>query len=246
LTGGIAHEFNNILLPIFLYTEQAIHDLPVDSPVRGRFERVLKSAKRAKNLILQILTFSRQADKQAYELVEVKFIVEEALELLRALIPSTVALHEVLVDDACMVQADRNQIHQLVMNLCSNAYQSIDESGGSITVSLDHFVISKQLRPELQHLQPGKYIRLSVEDTGHGIDQHHLERIFEPFYTTRTVGKGTGLGLSVVHGIVMSHKGDISVTSEAGKGTIFYVYLPEIEQVHEIIHDHEQKPPTMQ
>ncbi|NOR41823.1 MAG: HAMP domain-containing protein, partial [Gammaproteobacteria bacterium] len=197
LAGGIAHEFNNILLPIFLYTEQAMHDLPAESPIRKHLERVLKSAKRAKSLIQQILTFSRQAGKQEYKPVEVKLIVEEALELLRALIPSIVELREVLVDDSCMVLADRNQIHQLVMNLCSNAYQSLDDSGGSITVTLDHFTVGKQFQRDLPNLRVGKYIRLSVQDTGHGIDSHHLERIFEPFYTTRTVGQGTGLGLSV-------------------------------------------------
>ena len=230
LAGGIAHEFNNILLPIFLYTEQAMHDLPAESPIRKHLERVLKSAKRAKSLIQQILTFSRQAGKQEYKPVEVKFIVEEALELLRALIPSIVELREVMVDDSCMVLADRNQIHQLVINLCSNAYQALDDSGGSITVTLDHFTVGKQFPRDLPNLRVGKYIRLSVQDTGHGIDAHHLERIFEPFYTTRTVGQGTGLGLSVAHGIAMSHKGDIFVKSELAKGTTFYVYLPEIEQ----------------
>ena len=230
LAGGIAHEFNNILLPIFLYTEQAMHDLPADSPVGKHLERVLKSAKRAKNLIQQILAFSRQTDKQDYKAVEVKFIVEEALELLRALIPSTVELRKVLVDDSCMVLADRNQIDQLVMNLCSNAYQALDEGGGTITVAIDHCTIGKQFPRDLPHLRAGKYIRLSVQDTGHGIDSYHLERIFEPFYTTRTVGQGTGLGLSVAHGIAMSHKGDISVKSELEKGTTFYVYLPEIDQ----------------
>ena len=230
LAGGIAHEFNNILLPIFLYTEQAIFDLPAESPIRQRLERVLKSAKRAKGLIQQILAFSRQTNEQEHTPVDVKIIVEEAFGLLRALIPSTVEIREDLVDHSCMVLADRNQIHQLVMNLCSNAYQALDDSGGSITVAVDHFTVGKQFPQNRLHLQLGKYIRLSVQDTGHGIDQHHLDRIFEPFYTTRTVGQGTGLGLSVVHGIALSHKGDISVESEPGKGTTFFVYLPEIEQ----------------
>ncbi len=239
LAGGMAHEFNNILLPIFLYTEQAIHDLPEQSPIQNHLKRILKSAKRAKSLIQQILAFSRQTDRQEYKPVDVKLIVEEALELLRALIPSTVALRKVLVDDACMVLGDRNQIHQLVMNLCSNAYQALEDSGGSITVSLDKFIIGKQHSQNQQHLRAGKYIRFSVQDTGHGIDQHHLERIFEPFYTTRTVGQGTGLGLSVVHGIAMSHKGEISVKSESGKGTTFYVYIPETVQDGELISDHD-------
>ena len=244
LAGGIAHEFNNILLPIYLYTEQAIHDLPADSPISKRLERVLKSSKRAKSLIQQILTFSRQAVKQEYKPIDVKPIVEEALELLRVLIPSTVELREVLEVDACMVLADRDQIHQLVMNLCSNAYKALDESGGSIIVVLDHFTVDEQFLLDNPNLRIGKYIRLSVQDTGHGIDHHHLERIFEPFYTTRTVGQGTGLGLSVAHGITMSHKGGISVQSELGKGTIFYVYLPEMEQERVMIQNHEQNMPA--
>ncbi|MBE9564766.1 MAG: hypothetical protein IMF17_05925, partial [Proteobacteria bacterium] len=245
LAGGMAHEFNNILLPIFLYTEQAIHDSSPDSSVRGNLERVLKSAKRAKSLIQQILTFSRQTDKQDHKPVDVRLIVEEAFELLRALIPSTVELREVLVDDACLVLGDRDLIHQLVMNLCSNAYKALDDTGGSITVTLDHFTIDEQFPRDRRHLRVGKYIRLSVHDTGHGIDQHHFDRIFEPFYTTRTVGQGTGLGLPVAHGIAMSHKGIITVESELGKGTTFFVYLPEIELGHEIALTYDQKLPVV-
>lgn len=240
LAGGIAHEFNNVLLPIFLYTEQALHDLPVESPIRKRLERVLKSAKRAKGLIQQILTFSRQSGKQEFKKIEVKVIVKEALELLRALIPSTVELHEKMVDAPCEVLADRDQIHQLVMNLCGNAYQALDDNGGSIMVTVEYFTVDKNFPRDRRHLSVGKYIRISIKDTGHGIEQHHLERIFEPFFTTRTVGQGTGLGLAVAHGIAMSHKGDISVESEPGEGTTFNVYLPEIEleQENYISHDH--------
>ena len=230
LAGGMAHEFNNILLPIFLYTEQAIHDSSPGSSVYGNLEHVLKSAKRAKSLIQQVLTFSRQTGKQEYKPVDVRLIVEEALELFRALIPSTVELSEVLVGDTCMVLGDRDLIHQLVMNLCSNAFKALDDGSGSITVTLDRFIIDEQFPRDRRKLKVGKYIRLSVHDTGHGIDQHDLERIFEPFYTTRTVGQGTGLGLPVAHGIVMSHKGSITVESELGKGSTFYVYLPEVDQ----------------
>jgi signal transduction histidine kinase len=244
LAGGLAHEINNILLPIFLYTEQAIHDSSPGSSVHRNLERVLKSAKRAKGLMQQILTFSRQTDKQDYKPVDVRVIVEEALELLRALMPSTVELRAVLVDDVCLVLGDRDLVHQLVMNLCSNAYKAFDGTGGSITVTLDRFTIDEQFPRDRRHLQVGKYIRLSVHDTGHGIDQSLLDRVFEPFYTTRTIGQGTGLGLPVAHGIAMSHKGSISVESELGKGTTFFVYLPEIEQGHEIALSHDQKLPV--
>jgi len=245
LAGGMAHEFNNILLPIFLYTEQAMNDSSPDSSVHGNLERVLKSAKRAKGLIQQILTFSRQTGKQEHKPVDVRLIVDEALELLRALIPSTVELREVLVDDACLVLGDRDLINQLVMNLCSNAYKALDDTVGSIIVTLDHFVIDEQFPRDRRHLRVGKYIRLSVHDTGHGIDQLHLERIFEPFYTTRTVGQGTGLGLPVAHGIAISHKGVISVESELGKGTTFFVYLPEIELDRDIALSNGQKLPAI-
>jgi signal transduction histidine kinase len=227
MAGGIAHEFNNILLPIFLYTEQAMDDLPKDSPVRAQLEHVLKSSNRAKNLVQQILTFSRQSGKQEFKPVDMKPVVEESLELLRALIPSTVELSRHLTDDECMVLADRNQIHQMVMNLCSNAYLALDEIGGKITVELDRYSADRQISGH-PDLKPGKYIRMSVKDTGRGMDRGNLDRVFEPFYTTRAVGKGTGLGLSVVHGIVISHNGEITVESEPGKGTVFNVYLPEI------------------
>jgi signal transduction histidine kinase len=230
LAGGIAHEFNNILLSIFLYTEQAMHDLPADSPIHKHLERVLKSSNRAKNLVQQILTFSRQSSLQNFEPVDVRPIIHEAFELLRALIPTTVKLNQVLPADECMIMADRNQIHQLIMNLCSNAYQALDESGGSITVSLDCIIVDERLSGNAPSLHTGKYAKLSIQDTGHGIDRDDFDRIFDPFYTTRSVGKGTGLGLSVVHGIVMSHNGDITIESTPGSGTTFHVYLPQSGQ----------------
>jgi signal transduction histidine kinase len=231
LAGGIAHEFNNILLSIFLYTEQAIHDLPADNPTHKHLERVLKSSKRAKDLVQQILTFSRQTGASEYRLIDITPVVKEVFELLRALIPSTVELHMETTSSECMVIADRNQIHQLVMNLCSNAYQALEDETGSITVSLDSVTVDEQLSRNHPNLHPGRYARMCIQDTGHGIERARLDRIFEPFYTTRTVGKGTGLGLSVVHGIVMSHNGDIKIESEPGKGTKFEVYLPKDKQV---------------
>jgi signal transduction histidine kinase len=239
LAGGIAHEFNNILLPIFLYTEQALEDLPVQSPVRPHLERVLKASSRAKLLVQQILTFSRQPGDAGHEPLALGPIVEEALELLRALIPSTVALNQDIRAGDAMVLGDRNQLHQLIMNLCSNAYQALGERGGSITVLLESCVLNGQLAHHNPRLAAGSYLRLSVHDTGHGIDRGTLERIFEPFYTTRAVGKGTGLGLSVVHGIVVSHRGDITVDSKPGEGTVFHVYLPLLESPDQSGPDHD-------
>jgi len=209
-------------------------DLPEDSPIRAQLERVLKSSNRAKSLVQQILTFSRQSAKPQFKPVDMKPVVEESLELLRALIPSTVKLSRCLVDDECVVLADKNQIHQLVMNLCSNAYLALDDAGGAITVKLARYTTDGQILPGCPDLKPGKYIKLSVQDTGRRIDRSQLERVFEPFYTTRAVGKGTGLGLSVVHGIVVSHNGEITVESEHDNGTKFYVYLPEYEQGEEV------------
>lgn len=230
LAGGIAHEFNNILLPIFLFTEQAKHELPTESPIHKHLEQVLKSSKRAKSLVQQILTFSRQSGQEEYKPVDIKPIVQEANDLLRALLPSMVEFHQQLTDEECIVMADRNQIHQLIINLGSNAYQAIGDNNGSITVSLDRVTIDDQLSREHPLLHVGRYIRLSVEDTGHGLDRSKIDRIFEPFYTTRAVGEGTGLGLSVVHGIVLSHKGDITVESDLGIGTTFHIFLPEYKQ----------------
>lgn len=230
LAGGIAHEFNNILLPIFLYTEQAMHDLPEDSAVNRHLKRVLKSSKRARDLVQQILTFSRQSAEHEFRPVDLKPVVKEAAELLRALIPSSVELRQELTSDPCIVMADQNQIHQLLINLGSNAYQAIGNKSGAITVSLQRVKVDRQLSGEHPLLREGDYIRLSVEDTGHGLIRSKIDRIFEPFYTTRSVGEGTGLGLSVVHGIVLSHKGDISVESEPGAGASFHIFLPEYHQ----------------
>ena len=229
LAGGIAHEFNNILLPIFLYAEQAMHDLPPDSPIHKHLEQILKSAKRARTLVQQILTFSRQSGEQHLEPVDLRPVVAEAIDLLRALIPSTIDLRVALTTDDCTTLADKDQVHQLIINLGSNAYQAIGKDHGSITVSLERVSIDSEVAGDRPLLQPGTYIRLGVEDTGHGLEPGKIDRIFEPFYTTRAVGEGTGLGLSVAHGIVVSHKGDITVQSEPGHGTVFHVYLPAFD-----------------
>ena len=230
LAGGIAHEFNNILLSIFLYTEQAIHDLPPGDPIHKHLERVLKSSKRAKSLVQQILTFSHQAGTKDFRPIDIKPVIKEVFELMRALIPATVEIHQELTADECMILADRDQIHQLVINLCGNAFEALDDNDGSITLTLDSVIVDTEFAREHPQLRVGKYAKLSIHDTGHGINSSDLDRIFEPFYTTRAVGKGTGLGLSVVHGIVMSHHGDITIESKPGKGTTFHVYLPKTEQ----------------
>jgi len=227
LAGGMAHEFNNILVPILLYTDIAMEGLPPDSIAHKQLGRVLKSAGRAKELVQNILTFSRQVGDEKRRYVSIKPVVEEALELLRALILPSTELRQNISAEASIVFVDPNQIHQLVMNLCSNACYAISENGGYIEVDLESVVVTRQSDREHLHLHPGQYVKLTVRDTGHGIDPADINTIFEPFHTTREVGEGTGLGLSVAHGIILSYDGEILVESEPGVGTTFYVYIPE-------------------
>lgn len=230
LAGGMAHEFNNILVPILLYTDMAMDDLPPGSATRKYLERALKSVNSAKELVQNILTFSRQVGHEKRRYVKIKPIVEEALELLRALIPSTIELRQNLDADSCTVFVDPNQIQQLIMNLGSNAYQAISKNDGYLEVNLEPVVVTEQWIREHLRLRPGRYVKLAIRDTGQGIDSADINNIFEPFYTTREVGEGTGLGLSVVHGIIVSYGGEIHVESELGTGTVFDVYIPEITQ----------------
>ena len=226
LAGGIAHEFNNILVPIKFYTELALDDLPADSSLRVDLQRVIAATGRAKNLVQKILTFSRQSHTEHYETADIVAIVREVLTLARDLFPSTVRIVEHIEPLQSGVLCDAAQIHQLVMNLLNNAYQAIGQDGGMIAVELRQRILSEAHVPARTNLVPGRYLVLSISDNGHGMDRATLERIFEPFYTTRRAGEGTGLGLSVAHGIASRHGGDIEVESEAGRGSKFSVYLP--------------------
>ena len=227
LAGGIAHEFNNILLPIILYTDLALEDLPQDSPIRGNLERVMKSATRAKEVIGQVLTFSRKSVELQQEPGDVVSIAKETLSLVRALMPTTIDI-QTNIDEKCgRVLVGAIEIQELVMNLCSNAFQAMSEKGGRLTIDVCDVAIDEDFDHVSLRLEPGHYVRISVGDNGTGIDAGIRERIFEPFFTTGEVGKGTGLGLSVVHGIVVSHGGDILVDSTPGHGSTFHVYLPQ-------------------
>ena len=227
LAGGIAHDFNNILSSVIGYTELAL-----DNEKRGSFQynnlqEVLSAGNRAKDLVKQILTFSRQTD-QKQKPIQVKPIVKEALRMLRASIPSTVEIEQYVQSDA-LVMGDTTQIHQILMNLCTNAAHAMEDNGGLLTVSLLDVEPDSDFISRHPDLKPGPYITLTVTDTGHGISSDVMEKIFDPFFTTKEKGKGTGLGLSVVHGIVRSHGGAIYVYSEPGKGSTFEVCLPVIE-----------------
>jgi len=231
LAGGIAHEFNNVLLPLLLYTDLALEDLPADSAARPHLERVLRLANRAKGLSEQILTFGRQTEDTHQTELAISPTVAEAMSMVRALVPANIDIRTSLDTEAGAVQGDANEIQQLVVNLCSNAYQALAKGGGVISVSVGRTPVSREFAQAHPRLHAGEYVRLRVSDSGEGMDAETLERIFDPFYTTREVGKGTGLGLSVVHGIVVKHEGDIIIESRPGEGTTVDVYFPPIDNV---------------
>ena len=230
LAGGIAHDFNNILFPIVGYTELTMDDIPEDSPSRKNLEEVLKATKRAKKLVQQILTFSRQNDQECKPL-RVQTIIKEALNLLRATIPSSIEIHSLIEEDCGLVKGDPTQLHQIIMNLGTNAYHAMQETGGELGVILKETNISYEQTLQMVGMKVGRHLELTVKDTGHGMTPQILERIFEPYYTTKEQGKGTGLGLSVIHGIIKNYGGDISVCSQPGVGSTFKVYLPIIDHI---------------
>jgi signal transduction histidine kinase len=230
LAGGVAHEFNNVLQPMLLYTDLAIEDLPKDSHVADNMRRVLELGHRAKGLSQQILTFSRMGDEAQFSETPLRPVVEEAVTMIRALLPATLKVRADLKSDVGLVRCDPAQIQQLIVNLCNNAYRAMAETGGHITVSLQRATVGPGLAARHPHLEVGEYAELKVADTGCGMDEETVARVFEPFFTTQGVGEGTGLGLSVVHGIVRRHDAEIMLTSEPGKGTTFRVYLPIVAE----------------
>ncbi len=228
LAGGIAHDFNNILVAILGFTEISLDSLPSESPIRGDLTSVLQAAQRARDLVRQILTFSRQVE-DVRRPIEIRPVVNEALNLLRASLPSTIEIARTFDRDVGRVVADPTQLHQVVMNLCTNAFHAMDPQGGTLSVSLDRVKTDVDGAHEGTRLMPGtEYVRLTVADTGCGMDRATLERIFDPFFTTKERGRGTGLGLPTVLGIVTGCGGDVTVYSEPGKGTTFRVYLPRV------------------
>lgn len=228
LAGGIAHDFNNILGPILGYTQMSLEETTPDSVIRGWLENVQKAAYRAKELVQQILVFGRR-DSQEYKPVKIQLIAREALRLVRASLPTTIEIQQDICGDCPAVLADPTQVHQVVINLCTNAKHAMQEYGGILTLSLKTVTVNAEMAGIHANLRIGKYVCLTVSDTGHGMDRMTMERMFEPFFTTRKPGEGTGLGLSVVHGIVMGHDGEITASSKVGEGTEFSVYLPAVE-----------------
>jgi PAS domain S-box-containing protein len=229
LAGGIAHDFNNILAAILGYTELAMLDMPKDSITAERLNLVISSCDRARSLVKQILTFSRKSRKEAGPF-RLSSIVKEVIKLLRASLPSTIEIQQNIRDADAVVKADPTQLHQLIINLCTNAAQAMEASGGLLTIGLEACIRTTDDMKGFYDLPPGAYVRMTVRDTGPGIEPDIRERIFEPFFTTKDVGKGTGMGLAVAHGIATSYGGCIYVDSQPGEGAAFHVLLPRIEE----------------
>jgi PAS domain S-box-containing protein len=231
LAGGIAHDFNNILSAVLGYTEMALGEPNLDDHLRPHLDQIFKAGERARDLVKQILDFSRQNYEKPRPL-RVCPIINEVLKLLRASLPSTIKICRDIREDLDTVFADPTQIHQILMNLCTNAAHAMRETKGELKVSLVPVEIKPRDSLITHHgLTPDMYLKLTVSDTGAGIDKEIMDRIFDPFFTTKKPGEGTGLGLSVVYGIVKSYGGTITVESEVGKGTEFNVYLPLLTEV---------------
>jgi PAS domain S-box-containing protein len=228
LAGGIAHDFNNILLAIAGNTRLAKEDLPENHPVQESLSEISKASHRASDLVRRILTFSRQ-DEGKRELTRLQPIVEEALNLLRATLPAMIDIKTRFDPATPSIAADTTQIHQIMVNLLTNASHAIGDAGGTIEVIIDTVTINNNSADATRGLRQGQYARLTVSDNGCGMDQATLARIFDPFFTTKPVGQGTGLGLSMVQGIMKSHDGIETVHSEPGKGTTFRLYFPACE-----------------
>ncbi|MGK0240887.1 MAG: two-component system cell cycle sensor histidine kinase/response regulator CckA [Candidatus Pelagisphaera sp.] len=226
LAGGIAHDFNNILTPILGYTDLALLSIPPTDPLHEDLQRILKGTLRAKDLVEQILLYSKEMEKERKS-IDLGSIVSEALKLLRPSIPTTVRIEKRIDSNCAEIIADASQMHQVVVNLCTNAWQAMEHNGGTITIELEKAINDQPTTTQYSFLAENEYIRLSITDTGIGMDSEHLDRIFEPFFTTKiTNNEGTGLGLPIVHGIITTHGGNIVVDSIPGEGTSFHVYLP--------------------
>ena len=229
LAGGIAHDFNNLLLAITGNAKLAVADLPADHPVQDNLAEIGKASARAADLVRRILAFTRQSEPRRV-VVQLQSVVQEALQLLRSTLPAMIEIRANFATNIPPVAVDPTQIHQIVMNLLTNAAHAIGQGGGLIEVSLDALSVRADFATPSGDLHEGRYARLTVSDNGCGMDQATLERIFDPFFTTKPAGQGTGLGLSAVHGIVRSYAGAVTVHSQPGTGTTFRVYLPAVEE----------------
>jgi PAS domain S-box-containing protein len=230
LAGGIAHDFNNNLASIITCTEMARDDVPAESPIRELLDVVLKSSYRGRKLVKQILTFCCQGEQERQP-VQIEPILSECLNLMRPSLPASITVRKHVDERLGMIMGDPTQIHQIIMNLITNAGHAMRIKGGILEISLDNVGLDTAAGTGGPDLPSGCYLKLTVKDTGHGMDAKTMERIFDPFFTTKGHSEGTGLGLSVVHGIVRNHGGAITVSSMPGAGAAFEVYLPRVEQI---------------
>jgi len=226
LAGGIAHDFNNILGTIIGSAEMAGEDIDRSLPVAADIDRIIRAGKRARDLVRQILTFSRPSDQEHYPL-DLVVNIKEVLKLLKASLPSTIEVRTNLLPGPVNVLSTPVEVQQIMTNLCNNAAQAMQTDGGVLEINLDRQTLTESESMSGMKIGPGDYLKLSVSDTGKGIEPEDLGRIFEPFFTTNETGEGIGLGLSIVHGLVSNMHGAISVASKSGKGTLFTIYLPE-------------------
>lgn len=231
LAGGIAHDFNNILSAIVGYTDLSLFSEDLSAPLKRNLEQVKKASQRARDLVRQILSFSRLEESQE-SVIDIVPIIKEALKLLRASIPASITIERDVVEGIGLIKADPSRIHQVLMNLCTNAAHAMQEKGGTLRVELDR---AEQEVPGFGHLTGQRCIRLRVADTGTGMPAEALARIFDPYYTTKQKGEGTGLGLAMVQGIVGGVGGAVTVESEVGRGSTFDVYLPLVETTPESV-----------
>ena len=228
LAGGIAHDFNNILTGIIGYVELAQLDAQDHSPILQKLNKVLVASHRAKDLVMQILAFSRQNELERKP-VQISLVIREVIKLLYATLPTTIEIRQNIGSDTHYILADPSQIHQLLLNLCTNAAHAMEASGGILEVRTRAIRLDDDASNEFPELIPGSYLEMVVTDTGHGMNRSTMERLFDPFFTTKKPTKGTGMGLAVVHGIVKRHKGAIRVQSEKNKGSAFRIVLPRLE-----------------
>ena len=226
LAGGIAHDFNNMLGMILGFTEIALLDLPQGSRSYTSLHKALGATHRAKDLVRQIVAFSRPVDQER-KLIDITPVIHESLKLIRASLPTTIEIRE---DITCRgaILGDPSEIEQLIMNLCTNAYHAMRGQVGLLDISLRDIDLKTIQTFDYKDLSPGKYVRLTVSDTGCGIDPAIRDRIFDPYFTTKPTGEGSGLGLSIVHGIVTNYGGSIKVDSTPGQGATFDIYLPAV------------------
>ncbi len=227
LAGGIAHDFNNILTIILGYLEISLDELPGNSPARPDLDNIFQAANRAKELVHQILSFSRKSKQELRPIIP-QSIIKETVKLLRSTISTTIEIQQNIDQDCPIILADPTQLHQVLLNLATNAIHAMDEKG-ILSIGLNKTMFTKEDLRQNPDLAPGSYVGLSVGDTGCGMAPEIVERIFDPFFTTKEIGRGTGMGLAVVHGIVSSHQGLIKLETTPGQGTVFHIYFPAIE-----------------